>query len=226
LPYVPNAGPESSPRRCLFKKLVYLFAFLVVGVASAAPGGVSTTETSATLEGLDCGSTYRLEIRSYTADGQLSSTAVSVDAQTQSCPETQPPSDTQPPSEAQPPFEASPVSEAPPLPHAPPLSHAPPPSTAQELAAAARTETSTRVSSSTSTGALRAGRCAVPDVRRRTVARARAMLSARGCRLGRVTRAYSPKVGRGRIIAQGRRPGARLPGGTRVTVAVSRGRRS
>jgi hypothetical protein len=195
-------------------KLVFLFAFLLVGVASAAPGGVSTTETSATLEGLDCGSTYRLEIRSYTADGELSSTAVSVDAQTQSCPETQPPSDTPPPSKARPPSEARPPSDA------------PPPSTAQELAAAARTEASAPVSSSTSTGALRVGRCAVPDVRRRTVARARAMLSARGCRLGRVIRAYSPKLGRGRIIGQGRRPGARLPGGTRVDVAVSRGRRS
>jgi bacillolysin len=68
-------------------------------------------------------------------------------------------------------------------------------------------------------------RCAVPDVRRRTVARARALLSARRCRLGRVTRAYSSKVGQGRIIRQSRRPGARLARGTRVNVAVSRGRR-
>jgi bacillolysin len=69
-------------------------------------------------------------------------------------------------------------------------------------------------------------RCAVPDVRRRNVARARAMLSARRCRLGRITRAYSRKVRKGRIIGQSRRPGLRLPRGTRVNVTVSRGRRA
>jgi chitodextrinase len=74
------------------KKLVFLFALLLVGVASAAPSVVSTTQTSATLEGLDCGSKYRFEIRKYTAKGELSSTAESVDAQTKSCPDTQPPS--------------------------------------------------------------------------------------------------------------------------------------
>jgi PASTA domain len=207
LPYVPNAGRESSPRRCLFKKLVFLFAFLLVGVASAAPSGVSTTETSATLEGLDCGSTYRLEIRSYTADGELSSTAVSVDAETKSCSEAPAPS------------------HMPASIDTPPSFDTPPPPAAQDLAATAPPETSTPVSSSASTGPLVVLRCAVPDVRRRTVTKARAMLSARRCRLGRVTRAYSPKVGKGRIIGQGRRPGARLPRGTRVNVAVSRGRR-
>jgi chitodextrinase len=74
------------------KKLVFLFALLLVGVASAAPTVVSTTQTSATLEGLDCGSKYRFEIRKYTANGELSSTADSVDAQTKSCTDTQPPS--------------------------------------------------------------------------------------------------------------------------------------
>jgi beta-lactam-binding protein with PASTA domain len=71
----------------------------------------------------------------------------------------------------------------------------------------------------------RYARCAVPDVRRRTVTRARAMLSARRCALGRITRAYSPKVRKGRIIRQSRRPGARLPRGTTINVAVSRSRR-
>jgi chitodextrinase len=74
------------------KKLVFLFALLLVGVAAAAPGVVSTTETSATVEGLDCGSKYRFDIRKYNADGTLSSTTSSVDAQTKACPDTQPPS--------------------------------------------------------------------------------------------------------------------------------------
>jgi hypothetical protein len=171
------------------KKLVFVFAFLLVGVASAAPSVVSTTETSATVEGLDCGSKYRLEIRTYTANGELSSTADSVDAQTQTCPDTQPPS-------------------------------APP-----DFAPIDRVQTSFSVSRSASTGTVRVARCTVPDVRRRTVTRARALLSARRCRLGRMTSAYAPKVRKGRIIGQSRRPGARLPRGARVNVAVSRGRR-
>jgi hypothetical protein len=219
LPYVLKSSRGSSPRRCLFKKLVLLFAFLVVGVASAAPGGVSTTETSATLEGLDCGSAYRLEIRSYTADGELSSTAVSVDAETKSCSDTPAPPEMPAPSDMPAPPDMPAPSDRP----AP--SDPQPPSAAQDLAAAAPSETSTPVSSSAFTDALRVARCAVPDVRKRTVTKARAMLSARRCRLGRVTRAYSAEIGRGRIIGQGRRPGARLPRGTRVNVAVSRGRR-
>jgi ABC-type transport system substrate-binding protein len=67
--------------------------------------------------------------------------------------------------------------------------------------------------------------CVVPDVRRRTVAEARRVLVARRCALGRVARAYSAKVKLGRAISQSRRPGARLPRGTRVNVVVSRGRR-
>jgi chitodextrinase len=74
------------------KKLVFLFAFVLVGVASAAPSVVSTTQTAATVEGLECGSKYRLEIRKYAENGELSSTAEYVDAQTKSCPDTQAPS--------------------------------------------------------------------------------------------------------------------------------------
>jgi hypothetical protein len=171
------------------KKLVFVFAFLLVGVASAAPGVVSTTQTSATVEGLDCESNYHVEIRKYTANGELSSTVDSVDARTKSCAATQPPS-------------------------------AP-----QDVAATDATQTSASVSSSASTKTAGLARCAVPDVRRTTVTRARAMLSARRCKLGRITRPYSRTVRKGRIVGQSRRPGARLPLGTRVNVAVSRGRR-
>jgi thermitase len=68
-------------------------------------------------------------------------------------------------------------------------------------------------------------RCVVPNVKGKTVARARAMLKARRCSLGRIRRAYSGRVGQGKIMRQSRRPGARLPSGTRVNVLVSRGRR-
>jgi chitodextrinase len=74
------------------KKLIFLLTLLLVGVAGAAPSVVTTTQTSATVEGLDCGSTYQFQIRKYNADGSLGSTTTSVDAQTKSCPDTQPPS--------------------------------------------------------------------------------------------------------------------------------------
>jgi hypothetical protein len=68
-------------------------------------------------------------------------------------------------------------------------------------------------------------RCVVPNVKRKTVAQARRQLAARRCALGRVSRAYSAKVKKGRIISQSRRPGTRLPRRTKVNVRVSRGRR-
>ena len=68
-------------------------------------------------------------------------------------------------------------------------------------------------------------RCLVPNVKGKTVARARTMLRSGRCALGRVTRRYSGRVRRGKVISQSRRPGARLPRGTRVNVIVSRGSR-
>jgi hypothetical protein len=68
-------------------------------------------------------------------------------------------------------------------------------------------------------------RCVVPNVKRKTVARARRLLASRRCALGRIKRVYSIKVKKGRIISQSRRAGVRLPRGTRVNVVVSRGKR-
>jgi subtilisin family serine protease len=68
-------------------------------------------------------------------------------------------------------------------------------------------------------------RCVVPNVKGKTVAQARRLLASRHCALGRVTRAYSAKVKRGRIIKQSRPVGVRLARGMRINVVVSRGRR-
>jgi hypothetical protein len=68
-------------------------------------------------------------------------------------------------------------------------------------------------------------RCVVPNVKGKTVARARTLLSTRRCRLGRVARAFSRTVKKGKVIGQNRRPGLRLALGTRINVVVSRGRR-
>jgi beta-lactam-binding protein with PASTA domain len=65
----------------------------------------------------------------------------------------------------------------------------------------------------------------VPNVKGKTLAQARRQLAAKRCALGRVTRAYSAKVRKGKIISQSRRPGTRLARGTKVAVRLSRGRR-
>jgi subtilisin family serine protease len=67
-------------------------------------------------------------------------------------------------------------------------------------------------------------RCVVPRLHGRTVAYARRVLAARHCSLGWTRRAFSSRK-RGRVVSQGRRPGAQLPRGTRVNITVSRGRR-
>jgi Ca2+-binding RTX toxin-like protein len=68
-------------------------------------------------------------------------------------------------------------------------------------------------------------RCVVPNVKGKTLAQARRLLASKRCALGRVTKAYSQKVKKGRVISQRPSVGRRLPRGTRVHVKVSRGRR-
>jgi Calx-beta domain/PASTA domain/RTX calcium-binding nonapeptide repeat (4 copies) len=69
-------------------------------------------------------------------------------------------------------------------------------------------------------------RCVVPNVKGKTLALARRLLASKRCALGRVTRGYSQKVRKGRVISQRPSVGRRLPRGTKVHVKVSRGRRS
>jgi subtilisin family serine protease len=68
-------------------------------------------------------------------------------------------------------------------------------------------------------------RCVVPNVKGKTVPAARTALARARCALGRVSRAYSRRVRKSRIIRQSRRVGSRHSRGTRVNVVVSRGRR-
>jgi serine protease AprX len=68
-------------------------------------------------------------------------------------------------------------------------------------------------------------RCVVPNVKGKTVPKAKTALRARRCVAGKVRQAFSGKVKKGRVIAQSRRPGARLPRGTKVNLKVSKGAR-
>jgi subtilisin family serine protease len=67
--------------------------------------------------------------------------------------------------------------------------------------------------------------CTVPRLRGQSVAVAKRSLAKRGCAMGRVSRAYSRRVRRGRIVGQRPGPGLRLRRGAKVAVVVSRGRR-
>jgi hypothetical protein len=64
--------------------------------------------------------------------------------------------------------------------------------------------------------------CVVPSLRGKKLARARALLTAAGCRTGRVLRKRSSRRNRGRVISQTRAPGARLPSGTAVGLVVGK----
>lgn len=67
--------------------------------------------------------------------------------------------------------------------------------------------------------------CVIPNVRGATLARARKMLDAARCKLGKVSRRYSARVARGRVVAQRPGPGVQLGAGAAVSVVLSRGRR-
>ena len=67
--------------------------------------------------------------------------------------------------------------------------------------------------------------CSVPRLRGLSLAAAKRSLRAKGCALGRVTKGYSRRVRRGRVIAQRPGPGLRLRRGTKIAVVLSRGRR-
>jgi hypothetical protein len=68
--------------------------------------------------------------------------------------------------------------------------------------------------------------CAVPRVVGTSLAAARRALVAAHCSVGRVTKAYSPKVRRGRVMDQSPRPRTRLRRGGAVRLVVSRGAQS
>jgi hypothetical protein len=67
--------------------------------------------------------------------------------------------------------------------------------------------------------------CVVPNVVGKTLRSAGSAVSHANCRLGRVKRAFSQRVKRGRVIAQSPRPGRRLRARAPVSVVLSRGSR-
>jgi hypothetical protein len=70
----------------------------------------------------------------------------------------------------------------------------------------------------------RSPRCVVPNVKRKPLAAAKRRIKAAHCRTGKVTKAKSKTVPKGRVISQKLKPGKRLPAGSKVNLVVSRGK--
>ena len=69
------------------------------------------------------------------------------------------------------------------------------------------------------------GLCTVQDVKRQTLAAAKRAIARANCRVGKIRRAYSKSVKRGRVISQKPKPGTVLPNRGKVNLVVSRGRK-
>jgi hypothetical protein len=68
-------------------------------------------------------------------------------------------------------------------------------------------------------------RCVVPNVRGRSLEQAKSRIRRAHCKTGRIVRAYSRSVRRGRVISQAPKPGARMKQGSRVKLVISKGRK-
>jgi hypothetical protein len=67
--------------------------------------------------------------------------------------------------------------------------------------------------------------CKVPNVKGDTLAAAKRELKAGDCLLGRVRKAYSAKVKKGRVISQSQLPGKTLKAGGKVNLVISKGKK-
>ena len=65
--------------------------------------------------------------------------------------------------------------------------------------------------------------CVVPKLAGKKLAAAKKSLKAAGCKVGKVKSKNSKKKKKGRVIAQGRKSGSKLPAGTKVPLTVSKG---
>ena len=67
--------------------------------------------------------------------------------------------------------------------------------------------------------------CVVPALRGKTVSTSRMKLKKSYCSMGRISRQFSTRVASGRVISSRALLGDRLPGGTKVDLVISRGKR-
>ena len=69
------------------------------------------------------------------------------------------------------------------------------------------------------------GLCTVQNVKGKTLPAAKRTIARANCRVGKIRRAYSKNVKRGRVISEKPKPGTVLPNSGKVNLVVSRGRK-
>ena len=70
----------------------------------------------------------------------------------------------------------------------------------------------------------RSPQCVVPNVKRQPLATAKRRITAAHCKTGKVTKATSAIVPKGRVISQKQKAGKKLPAGSKISLVVSRGK--
>lgn len=68
--------------------------------------------------------------------------------------------------------------------------------------------------------------CVVPKLKGKTLKAGKSAIARAHCSVGKVTRAYSTKVKRGRVIAQRPKPGKKLAAGSRIRFELSKGKKA
>jgi hypothetical protein len=74
--------------------------------------------------------------------------------------------------------------------------------------------------------AFSASHCGVPKLKGKTLSAAKRALRSHSCSLGKVKRSFSATVKKGRVISERPKPGTRLQQGAKVSLVLSKGRRS
>jgi hypothetical protein len=67
-------------------------------------------------------------------------------------------------------------------------------------------------------------KCVVPSLKGKTLASAEKAITKAHCSVGKIKKAKSSHVKKGRVVSQGAGPGKSLPSGTKVSVVISKGR--
>jgi len=68
--------------------------------------------------------------------------------------------------------------------------------------------------------------CVVPKVKGKKLAAAKRVIRKAHCSVGKITKAFSKRVKKGRVISQKPRPGATVPAASPVNLKVSKGPRT
>jgi len=68
--------------------------------------------------------------------------------------------------------------------------------------------------------------CVVPKLKGKTLKAAKRALKARDCKTGKITHAFSSAAKKGRVISQKPKAGKRLHSGAKVSLVLSKGKKS